>query len=123
VQLWSIPTLSIPASGPLLTKEGASIDLANDVGGTGHDGGFFTSTSGLGSSAIIWAVPRANNNNQVYLYAFSQTVSNGTLTQLFKFLAGAWPNVGANSNIVPVVANGRVYVASYKQLSVFGLSP
>jgi hypothetical protein len=123
VQLWSIPGGSITPSGLPLTNEGASIDLAHDVGGTGHDGGFFTSTSGLGTNAIIWAVPRANNNGQVYLYALSQTVTNGTLTELFKGLAGTWPNMNANSNIVPVVANGHVYVASNKQLSVFGLSP
>ena len=28
---------------------------------------------------------------------------------------------GGNANIVPVVANGRVYVASNKQLTIFGL--
>jgi hypothetical protein len=29
--------------------------------------------------------------------------------------------VGGNSNQVPVVANGKVYVASNKQLQIFGL--
>jgi len=33
----------------------------------------------------------------------------------------AWRNTGGNANIVPVVANGRVFVASYKQLTIFGL--
>ena len=36
--------------------------------------------------------------------------------------AGTWPNTGGNSNLVPVVANGKVYVASFKTLSIFGLS-
>jgi hypothetical protein len=35
--------------------------------------------------------------------------------------AGNWPNVQGNSNLVPVVANGRVFVASNKQLQIFGL--
>lgn len=40
---------------------------------------------------------------------------------LFSVPAGNWPNTGGNSNIVPVVANGQVYVASWKQLAIFGL--
>jgi hypothetical protein len=43
------------------------------------------------------------------------------MTQLFKGFAGAWQNVGGNSNLVPVVANGEVFVASNKQLQIFGL--
>ncbi len=35
--------------------------------------------------------------------------------------AGDWPNTGGNANIVPVVANGRVFVANYRALSIFGL--
>ena len=31
---------------------------------------------------------------------------------LFKGTAGAWPNRTANANLVPVVANGQVFVAS-----------
>ena len=33
---------------------------------------------------------------------------------------GIWPTPGDNANIVPVVANGKVYVASYKALTIFG---
>jgi hypothetical protein len=36
-------------------------------------------------------------------------------------VAGSWTHVTANANIVPVVANGHAYVASYKRLSIFGL--
>ncbi len=31
-----------------------------------------------------------------------------------------WPNLGGNANVVPVVANGKVYVASYQSLMIFG---
>jgi outer membrane protein assembly factor BamB len=50
-------------------------------------------------------------------YAFDAS----TGAQLFAAPVGAWPNTLANANIVPVVANGKVYVASYKRLDIFGL--
>jgi hypothetical protein len=40
---------------------------------------------------------------------------------LFKGAAGTWPNLTGNANLVPVVANGQVLVASNKQLQIFGL--
>jgi hypothetical protein len=52
---------------------------------------------------------------------------NPQLKQIFTSPAGNWdvphpPGDGANSSIVPVVANGHVYVASYKKLDIFGFS-
>lgn len=41
---------------------------------------------------------------------------------LFKGTAGAWPNLNGNANLVPVVANGLVFVASNQQLQIFGLA-
>ena len=41
-------------------------------------------------------------------------------------LGGKWddPSVaGANSDAVPILANGHVYVASYKELNIFGFIP
>jgi hypothetical protein len=55
------------------------------------------------------------------LYAFNATPTGGLLPQLFAGVAGSWPNTGGNANIVPTVANGRVYVASNKELQIFGL--
>jgi hypothetical protein len=102
---------------------------------SGQDGGFFTSVSSNGAaagSAIIWAVGRPTGSPYaVNLYAFAATPSGGstTLTHLFSAPAGSWPNTGGNANIVPVVANGKVYVASayhdgsgntLGQLNIFG---
>ena len=42
---------------------------------------------------------------------------------LWKGTAGYWPNTGGNADLVPTVANGRVYVASNQQLQIFGLRP
>ena len=106
--------------------------------------GFFTSVSSNGTtpgSAIIWAVSRPdgsdpNNPTAVKLYAFSAISSCSgttcTYAQLYSAEAGAWPNILNNANIVPVVANGKVYVASgylnannslLGQLNIFGILP
>jgi hypothetical protein len=88
---------------------------------TGQDPGFFTSISSDGSqagTAVIWAVSRPTDVNpaNVLLYAFD--AAKGSL--LFSANAGTWPTPG-NANIVPVVANGQVFIASSKQLAIFGL--
>jgi outer membrane protein assembly factor BamB len=87
-----------------------------------QDPGAFTSVSSNGTqpgSAVIWSVSRPADAApaSINLYAFD--AASGA--QLYAAAAGSWPSSGANANIVPVVANGRVYVASYKQLAIFGL--
>jgi hypothetical protein len=60
-----------------------------------------------GNSAVVWAVGRPTDNDpaNISLYAFNPD-KQGTL---FSAVAGSWPNTGGDSNIVPVVANGKVY--------------
>jgi hypothetical protein len=118
---------------PHLVLEGAA-----PITPSKQDPGFFTVVSSNGTkagTAIIWAVGRptgANPSNPtaVNLYAFAGTASGGTLNLLFSSPAGSWPNTGGNANIVPVVANGKVYVASAfldgsgntrGQLTIFGV--
>jgi hypothetical protein len=101
-----------------LVKESETAQLVN------NDKGFFTSISSSGTadgSAIIWAVTRPNDalKPNVTLYAFdAQNIS----TPLYKSVAGTWPNISkpANSNIVPTIVNGKVYVASFQALNIFG---
>lgn len=91
---------------------------------TGQSGGFFTSVSSNGTAnPIIWALSRPLNQSStaITLYAFNPEAGGKTMTQLFRANAGTWPNLGGDSNQVPVVANGKVYVASNKQLQIFGL--
>jgi hypothetical protein len=88
---------------------------------SGQDPGFFTSVSSNGTqagTAIIWAVSRPTDTSpaDVLLYAFN--AADGSL--LFSANAGTWPSANANANIVPVVANGQVFVASNQQLGIFG---
>jgi len=90
-----------------------------------QDGGFFTSVSSNGTapnSAIIWAVGRPDSSGNIKLYAFNGTASGQSLTQLWSGVAGIWIFMNGNANIVPTVANGHVYVASYKTLAIFGLT-
>jgi len=95
------------------------------VGG-GQDPGFFTSISSNGTvNPIIWAISRPPNTSKKYpisLYAFNPEVSTASMPHIFQASAGNWPNTGGNANLVPVVANGEVFVASYQQLQIFGLT-
>jgi len=106
---------------PALTKASTSRAII----GNGQDPGFFTFISSNGTSnPIIWALTRPPNSgsNPIYLYAFNpESVSNSFMQKLIQVQAGTWPNTGGNANLVPVVANGEVFVASYAQLEIFGL--
>jgi hypothetical protein len=116
VRVWKLLTSPSVA----LNLEASSASLSS-----GQDGGFFTSISSNGTAnAVIWAVSRPTNvvPGDVSLYAFNAVPSaSSVLTTQFHGAAGSWPYVGGNANIVPVVANGKVYVASYRQLAIFGL--
>lgn len=115
VEVWKLLT----SPGPKLTAVADSPALH-----TGQNGGFFTAVSSNGTvSPIIWAVSRPvyKTNGDVYLYAFNPESSGKTMTTLFSAVGGYWPNINGDSNLVPLVANGKVYVASYQQLRIFGL--
>ncbi|HEY8031410.1 MAG TPA: hypothetical protein VIF02_03250 [Methylocella sp.] len=117
ITVWKVQTSPTVA----FVQEGAALPVAS-----GQDGGTFTAVSSNGTMAgttVIWATgePVDSNPAAVNLYAFGAAPSGGTLPLLYSSRAGSWPFTGANANIVPVVANGKVYVASNKQLTIFGL--
>jgi hypothetical protein len=117
VAVWKVNT----SPSPSLTKVANSTAI-----GGGQNPGFFTSISSNGNTnAIIWALSHPPNSSSTYpiaLYAFNpDSLTGSTMAVLFKGEAGTWPNVNGNSNLVPVVANGEVFVASNKQLEIFGL--
>ena len=117
LKTWTINTALTPA----LTLE-ASFTFPT----TRQDPGFFTAVSSNGTTAqtaVIWTVARPTGpDHHLTLYAFNAKQSGGTLPLLWSGAAGFWPNLGGNANVVPVVANGMVYVASYRALSIFGLT-
>jgi hypothetical protein len=117
ITVWKVQTSPTVA----LVNEGAALPVAS-----GQAGGTFTTVSSNGTqagTAIIWATGEPINSNPatVNLYAFAAAPSGGVLPLLYSSGAGSWPYTAANANIVPVVANGKVYVASNKQLTIFGL--
>ncbi len=114
-KVWKLQTSPTPS----LTK----ITTSPSIGG-GQTRGFFTTVSSNGTaSPIIWAVshPVSMTSSNVNLFAFDPESGGSTMAQLFTASAGTWPNTGGNANIVPVVANGKVFVASNKELRIFGL--
>jgi hypothetical protein len=118
IGVWKVQTSPTVA----LVEEGAAAPIASTL----QDAGTFTTVSSNGAqagTAIIWATGRPNDSTifAVTLYAFAAAPSSGTLPLLYSSQAGTWPNVTGNANIVPVVANGRVFVASNQQLTIFGL--
>jgi hypothetical protein len=115
VTLWKVK------DGPSVkvSQTGRSASLPN-----GQDPGFFTAISSNGNhpGAIIWAVSRPTGvPGPLDLFAFKAETHGGTLDTLYQATAGYWDSTGGNANIAPVVANGKVYVASYEQLDIFGI--
>jgi len=117
VILWRLVT------GPAISQPYLVAEASAAVEASTQDGGFFTSISSnanVTNTAIVWAVSRTSGlDNHVTLYAFDPS---NNLALLWSQLAGYWPNVGGNSNLVPSIVNGKVYVASNRQLSIFGLT-
>ena len=119
VVVWKVNT----SANPNLTQESISTPIVN-----GTNNGFFTTISSNGTTAksqVIWALGRPINTSPatVNLYAFDPSTINasGNMATLFSGAAGSWPQHG-RANLVPTVANGKVYVATYQQLAIFGVS-
>jgi len=113
-KLWKVQTSPKPA---LVQTKSANIPI-------GQDPGFFTTISTNGNSnAIVWTLshPGRTGKNPLYLSAFNPDTSKLLMKKLYQATAGFWPNLGGNANLVPVVANGHVFVASNKVLEIFGL--
>jgi hypothetical protein len=118
IGIWELQT----SSSPKLTSVAVSPTIPS-----GQFPGFFTSISSNGkTNPIIWALSRPPNKSTtypIYLYAFNpESLTGTTMTQLFQGEAGNWPNIQGDANLVPVVANGEVFIASNKQLRIFGLT-
>ena len=120
VKVWKIVTS--PTGAPQLVQESESPPITS-----GQDSGFFTSVTSNGTTAgsqVIWGLSRPNRQNPsaIQLYAFDPNAGGGQAKTIFIGNAGVWPDSDGNANLVPMVTNGHVYVASYKQLTIFGLA-
>ena len=115
LQTWQVST----SPAPHWVAESTTMTIPTSV----QDPGFFTVVSSderRSGTAIIWAVGRPTSSTGLMLYAFSATPVNGSLPLLYSAPAGQWPNLGGNANVVPLVANGLVYVGAYQTLTIFG---
>jgi hypothetical protein len=111
--------LVTPSPGLVWMKGSQSI-------GGGQDGGFFTSISSNGTATpVIWALsrPLSAQSTAISLFAFDPETAGKTMKKLYSAPAGTWPSIKADADLVPVVANGEVFVASYKELRIFGVKP
>lgn len=101
------------------------VNVANSAALFTRKNGFFTTVSSNGTaSPIIWALGRASrSNSELELYALDPEVGGSTLHQIFLSQnPGTWPYKNWNANLIPVVANGKVFVGSGQLLTIFGLS-
>jgi len=115
VKVWKVETSPKAA----LTR----VKVSPGLGGS-QDPGFFTTISSNGTAnPIIWALSRPSSGDgaPLQLFAFNPESTGATMKTLFKATAGAWPNLTGDANLVLVVADGEVFVASNQQLEIFGL--
>ncbi len=99
------------------------------VSGLPDNGGLVPVVSSNGTTAgtaIVWFVEKPaltsdqNPGTPLTLRAFA---ASNLSQQLVSILGGTWTHaVNSNANVVPTVANGKVYVASNLQLRIFGLT-
>lgn len=112
-----VKTFKVQTSpSPTLVAETTSQILPTD-----QTPGFFTSVSSnatTAGTAIVWAALRPTSSLANLQLAAIDPSTGKTLT-IQK--AGPWPYYDATANTVPVVAKGHVFLASYKQLDIFGL--
>jgi hypothetical protein len=84
--------------------------------------GFFTTISSDNRRAgtfLIWALARPSSTVPPNITLFAYDAK--TASTVFSGAAGSWTPGNGNANLVPIVANGRVFVGSERQLSIFGL--
>ena len=82
-----------------------------------------TSNGSTPATGVVWCITRPDGNNQLHLRAYD--AADLTKGHLFDAAIGPWsiPGGGTGAFLVPVAVNGKVYVGSDRQLSVYGPFP
>jgi hypothetical protein len=88
---------------------------AENFPGSGGSTPTVSSNQQVAGTAVVWALVRTN---PLKLRAYDAT---NLTVKLFEGDAGPWNNSGGGAFIEQTVIQGKVYVASDHQLSVFGL--
>jgi len=122
VTSWQLQT------SPAVQLMQASSTGAAAVSGLPDNGGSIPVVSSNGTtpgSGIVWFVQKpstSSDNDPGTSITLNAYAASDLTQQLVSIPAGAWTHaVNSNANLVPTVANGKVYVASNKQLQIFGL--
>lgn len=98
------PSLSLVASGTTSAGYGGSLPIISSNGATPNTG-------------VVWLIRRSN---PIQLEAYDAANLGAPLYAATA--GGPWSNTGNNNPFLsPMEANGRVYVAGYKTVKVFGL--
>jgi len=114
---WKVQTGPAPS-----LKQEWSRKLNPDPENASFQKGFFTSVSSDGAnadSAVVWAVQRPTSKSQPILTLWAIDAKSGA-NIVPGLPAGSRPFLLSSANIVPVVANGQVFVASNRELRIFG---
>ena len=116
--------LTLPAV-QLVEKSAAPSSSTDGLPDYGGSIPVVSSNGTTAGTAIVWFVQRPSSSSDsdpgtpVTLQAFD---ASNLQKSLFSSQAGTWTHaVNSNADLVPTVANGKVYVASNKQLQIFGL--
>ncbi|MGA8432425.1 MAG: hypothetical protein WB729_21540 [Candidatus Sulfotelmatobacter sp.] len=119
--------LQLSPTPQLVQKSATTFGIANGLPWYGGSIPVVSSNGTVAGSAIMWVLQKpqtssdVNPGTPITLLAFD--ASNLT-KQILSIQAGDWTHaVISNANLLPTVANGKVYVASNMQLNIFGLLP
>jgi hypothetical protein len=119
--------LQLTPAPQLVQKTATAYGVANGLPWFGGSIPVVSSNQSLAGSAIVWVVQKpqtssdSNPGTPLTLLAFD---ASNLGNQLVSIQAGTWAHaVNSTANLVPTVANGRVYIASNLQLNIFGLLP
>jgi hypothetical protein len=116
--------IAVAGDGPQGLREYAiapsgRLTIRAETGVTFENGGEFPVISSNGSndpqSSLLWVLTRPTTGT-VYLEAYAATNLHH---RLFCAAAGSWSNPGAYMDATPTVADGRVFVATDRELTVW----
>jgi len=121
---WQLQT---SPSVQITKKTSTQPDFTNGLPDYGGAIPVVSSNGTTAGTAVVWFIqkPQFSSDSDpgapITLNAYDASNLN---LELFSAQAGTWTHaVNTNANVVPTVANGKVYVASNKQMQIFGLLP
>ncbi|HEY4901923.1 MAG TPA: hypothetical protein VIH89_00480 [Candidatus Sulfotelmatobacter sp.] len=119
--------LQLTPTPQLVQKSATTFGIANGLPWYGGSIPVVSSNGTIAGTAIVWVLQKpqtssdTNPGTPLTLLAFD---ASNLQKQIVSIQAGNWTHaIISNANLLPTVANGKVYVASNLQLNIFGLLP